>query len=279
MRLGSELRLADSSRARQRREPLRRAHRARSACCAGSIATCRAVRSHRGAVLRPSSPKRRRRAGALRRRRDDVRHPSHRTTSTATRSRLGVAPRAAPRAARHPRQRALETRHADRPGAGRRIRRAATTTSATRSTTSRVQEPHEQLVVERAARIEVQPLPAPLELGAERAVGRRRARRSRPTVAEALLEAYEFAFESPYVRDRRRVRDYARTSFAPGRPDARRGDGPDHADLRRVRVRAGVADVSTPVQRRVRDAQAASARTSRISRSPACARSGWRRAT
>jgi transglutaminase-like putative cysteine protease len=77
-----------------------------------------------------------------------------------------------------------------------------------------VQEPHRELTVSVEHRVEVEPDPVPAssppwELVRDRLPAERGA---------AWQDAYQFAFDSRFVAADRRYADYARPSFAPGRP-------------------------------------------------------------
>jgi transglutaminase-like putative cysteine protease len=98
-----------------------------------------------------------------------------------------------------------------------------------------VQEPHRELTVCVEHRVEVTPEPVPAEMAAWEAV-RDRLHTER---AAAWLDAYQFAFDSRFVTADPRYAEYARPSFAPGRPvlDAardliRRHDSIAASDLR-----------------------------------------------
>lgn len=77
-----------------------------------------------------------------------------------------------------------------------------------------VQEPHRELTVSVEHRVEVTPEPAPAHTPAWEAV-RDRLPADR---AAGWLDAYQFAFDSRFVAAGPRYAEYARPSFAPGRP-------------------------------------------------------------
>ena len=106
-----------------------------------------------------------------------------------------------------------------------------------------VQEPHRQLVVDAYARVDVRAAAQPLLL-----------EQSEPWEAvrdslsdRAGLNAYEFAFPSPYVAFTDDVEAYARQSFWPGRPILAAAMDLTGRIFREFRYRGGVSDVSTPV--------------------------------
>jgi transglutaminase-like putative cysteine protease len=106
-----------------------------------------------------------------------------------------------------------------------------------------VQKPHRTLVVDARSRVEVRPAPRPLA-----------PEQSAPweSVREQLaacdpLDAYELVFESPYVVADDAVRDYARSSFTPGRPILAAAMDLTGRMFREFQYRGGVSDVSTPV--------------------------------
>jgi len=106
-----------------------------------------------------------------------------------------------------------------------------------------VQEPHRQLVVDAHARVEVRAAAQPPVL-----------EQSEPWEAvrdsladDAALNAYEFAFPSPYVAFNDDIEAYARQSFPPGRPVLAAAMDLTAGIFREFRYRGGVSDVSTPV--------------------------------
>jgi transglutaminase-like putative cysteine protease len=107
-----------------------------------------------------------------------------------------------------------------------------------------IQVPHEQLLVDARSRVEVQPAPEPLALGASAPWEDVRRRLE----DDAALQAYEFAFESPYVSASDEVQDYARESFEPGRPILEAALDLTGRISREFEYRGGVSDVSTPVR-------------------------------
>ncbi len=110
-----------------------------------------------------------------------------------------------------------------------------------------VQEPHERLVVDARSRVEVLPMPAALDLAAST---------SWESVAEmlggvsdeALLNSYQFAFDSPYSVADDDVHDYALQSFVPGRPILEAAMDLTTRIYEEFEYRGGVSDVSTPVR-------------------------------
>jgi transglutaminase-like putative cysteine protease len=109
-----------------------------------------------------------------------------------------------------------------------------------------VQQPHKRLIVESRSRVEVLDVQS-RELAASprwEAV-----RQQLPQNAQsATLEAYEFAFDSPYVAVSDDVRDYAALSFTPGRPILEAAMDLTGRIFREFEYRGGVSDVSTPVR-------------------------------
>jgi len=105
-----------------------------------------------------------------------------------------------------------------------------------------VQEPHEELIVDARARVEVRPAAESLILAASEpweAVRRR---------LGDELQAYEFSFDSPYALGNDEVQDYARQSFQPGRPILEAAMDLTGRIFREFEYRGGVSDVSTPVR-------------------------------
>ena len=106
-----------------------------------------------------------------------------------------------------------------------------------------VQKPHRTLVVDAHARVEVRPGAEPLAV-----------ERSAPweTVREqlasyAVRDAYELTFDSPYAVGDDAVRDYALSSFVPGRPILAAAMDLTSRIFGEFEYRGGVSDVSTPV--------------------------------
>lgn len=87
-----------------------------------------------------------------------------------------------------------------------------------RTTHLEIQEPHRRLAVLCRSEIEMvpQPMPLPVLSPAWETVRDR----VRHDLAPDQLEAYEFAFASPYVQVSPGIADFAAKSFAPGRPIA-----------------------------------------------------------
>jgi transglutaminase-like putative cysteine protease len=109
-----------------------------------------------------------------------------------------------------------------------------------------MQSPHQKLVVESRSRVSVEPLAGPLSLD-----------QSPPwdDVATTLkagdatvFEPLKFAFESPYVRWDRELRDYAGPSFAAGRPIFEATMHLTSRIFADFEYKGGVSDVSTPVR-------------------------------
>jgi transglutaminase-like putative cysteine protease len=152
---------------------------------------------------------------------------------------LHLAPR------RHPRQRALETAMLIDPSPAVDSEGKDYFGNPVHYLT--VQEPHDQLVVEARSRIDVQPLPAPLDLAASEPWDETR---DTLTAAgdEMLLQAYQFAFDSPYSVASDDIRDYALQSFWPGRPVLEAAMDLTSRIYREFEYRGGVSDVSTPVR-------------------------------
>ena len=125
-----------------------------------------------------------------------------------------------------------------------------------------VQKPHKRLVVDARSRVEVRP-------AGGNACAPGRARRGRTCASEVAayeaLDAYELAFESPYVVGNEAIHDYALQSFTPGRPilDATM-DPHDAASFASSSTVGSLGRVDAR-RRRVRDAARAFARTSRTS--------------
>jgi len=110
-----------------------------------------------------------------------------------------------------------------------------------------VQEPHDQLVVEARSRIDVQPLPASIDLGAsERWVETRESLAA--AADDTTLQAFQFVFDSPYSVADEDVRDYALQSFVGDRPVLEAAMDLTSRIYREFEYRGGVSDVSTPVR-------------------------------
>ena len=107
-----------------------------------------------------------------------------------------------------------------------------------------MQEPHERLVVDALARVEVLPLGKPRVIEEsepwEGVSGR--------LAGEGVLEPYEFVFDSPHVVASEEVREYARVSFAPNRPILAAAMDLTSRICRDFEYRGGVSDISTPVR-------------------------------
>jgi transglutaminase-like putative cysteine protease len=110
-----------------------------------------------------------------------------------------------------------------------------------------LQEPHDRLVVEARSRVEVLPNGHSLDLGASEAW--EDVRESLAGVAdENLLQAYQFAFDSPYAIANDDIQEYALRSFEPGRPILEATMDLTTRIYREFEYRGGVSDVSTPVR-------------------------------
>jgi transglutaminase-like putative cysteine protease len=110
-----------------------------------------------------------------------------------------------------------------------------------------VQEPHDQLVVEARSRIDVQPLPASIDLGAsERWVETRE--QLAAAADDTMLQAFQFVFDSPYSVADEDVRDYALQSFVGDRPVLEAAMDLTSRIYSEFEYRGGVSDVSTPVR-------------------------------
>ena len=110
-----------------------------------------------------------------------------------------------------------------------------------------VQEPHERLVVDARSRVEVLPMPAALDLAASTA-WERVAEMLGGVSDEALLNSYQFAFDSPYSVANDEVHDYALQSFVPDRPILEAAMDLTTRIYDEFEYRGGVSDVSTPVR-------------------------------
>jgi len=105
-----------------------------------------------------------------------------------------------------------------------------------------VQEPHERLVVDARARVEVQALSEPPD---------REGGEPWEAVRQRLAEdiaVCEFAFDSPYAIGNEDVRSYARRSFEPGCPILAAATDLTGRIFRDFEYRGGVSDVTTPVR-------------------------------
>jgi len=108
-----------------------------------------------------------------------------------------------------------------------------------------IQEPHEQLEVRASARVDVQAAPptAPELSRPWDAV----ARELETTRDADALDAYHFAFDSPYVASNGEIDDYARLSFPPGRPVLAAAMNLTGRIFNDFTYEGGVTSVSTPV--------------------------------
>ena len=139
-----------------------------------------------------------------------------------------------------------------------------------------IQQNHVELVLHALSSIEVadRPIPDAAATPAWEAV-REQALDDRSPEA---LEALEFTFASPYVPLAAELRAYAAASFPPGRPILAGCARADPPHLHRLHLRARRHHPGHRRRCERSRCAAASARTSPTSRSPACARSGCRRA-
>jgi transglutaminase-like putative cysteine protease len=109
-----------------------------------------------------------------------------------------------------------------------------------------VQTPHAELKVNAEARVEVGAgEPVALELSAP---WDRLARQLETARDPAALEAFLFAFDSPYAAGDRAIHDYARGSFPPGRPVLAGAMALTARIFEEFDYEGGVTDVSTPIQ-------------------------------
>jgi transglutaminase-like putative cysteine protease len=111
-----------------------------------------------------------------------------------------------------------------------------------------VQEPHERLIVESRARVEVVSSGAGLDLDASKPWEEVRDLLAEGVADDLLLQTYEFTFDSPYAAGNDEVRDYALRSFLPGRPILEAAMDLTTRIYREFEYRGGVSDVSTPVR-------------------------------
>ena len=146
---------------------------------------------------------------------------------------------------RHPRQRALETAMLIDPSPAVDSQGSDYFGNPVHYLT--VQEPHDQLVVEARSRIDVQPLPASIDLGAsERWVETRESLAA--SADDTMLQAFQFVFDSPYSVADEDVRDYALQSFVGDRPVLEAAMDLTSRIHGEFEYRGGVSDVSTPVR-------------------------------
>jgi transglutaminase-like putative cysteine protease len=109
-----------------------------------------------------------------------------------------------------------------------------------------VQQPHERLIVEARARVDVA---APGPLDARASAAWEDVRQALDGVSEpAELAAHEFRFDSPYVATSEGVHRYAAASFTPGRPLLEAVMDLTGRIFSEFEYRGGVSDVSTPVR-------------------------------
>ena len=146
---------------------------------------------------------------------------------------------------RHPRQRALETAMLIDPSPAVDSQGSDYFGNPVHYLT--VQEPHDQLVVEARSRIDLQPLPASIDLGAsERWVETRESLAA--AADDTTLQAFQFVFDSPYSVADEDVRDYALQSFVGDRPVLEAAMDLTSRIYGEFEYRGGVSDVSTPVR-------------------------------
>ena len=107
-----------------------------------------------------------------------------------------------------------------------------------------VQEPHEQLIVDARARVEVLAPATPSTAEASEPWETVRQR----LADDAGLDSYEFAFDSPYSIADDDVHEYAQQSFEPNRPILAAAADLTARIFRDFEYRGGVSDVSTPVR-------------------------------
>lgn len=107
-----------------------------------------------------------------------------------------------------------------------------------------LQEPHERLVVDARARVEVLESVGTLALLASEPWEAVRQR----LLDEAALHAYELSFDSPYSIANEDVCSYAALSFTPGRPILEATMDLTDRIFHDFEYRGGVSDVSTPVR-------------------------------
>ena len=254
------------------------ARAARPSCCRARVGDLPALSD---ALTRSYLSARRRVAAhrdASRSDRELPRHATRRPTTTTSRSRS---------CHNELRLDAARDRHAaarsapqlrDRAGAVG-ARAGSSTTSATRPTSSRVEEPHDRMVL----------IGARARSSVARARRRRRSwtagvgggarRRARATRGPAGSTRSSSCFESPLVAGRARARGVRRAVVRrrAGRCSRRRSTSPAASTPTSRTTRRDLGRHAG--RRRAARARAASARTSRTSRSPACARSACPRAT
>jgi transglutaminase-like putative cysteine protease len=109
-----------------------------------------------------------------------------------------------------------------------------------------VQQPHERLIVEARARLDVV---APDPFDARAGAAWEDVLQALDRVSEpSALAAHEFRFDSPYVATSEDVHRYAAVSFAPGRPLLEAVMDLTGRIFSEFEYRGGVSDVSTPVR-------------------------------
>lgn len=108
-----------------------------------------------------------------------------------------------------------------------------------------VQEPHDQLLLDALSRVEVHPLEQPYVLDAsppwESIAGQL------ATGEGSAIAAQQFVFDSPQIATSRPVREYAQSSFEPGRPVLALAMSLTERIFDEFKYEGGVSDVSTPV--------------------------------
>jgi transglutaminase-like putative cysteine protease len=108
-----------------------------------------------------------------------------------------------------------------------------------------VQQPHERLVVEARSRVEVfaaEPLNLAVSAPWEAVL------HSLGSPESDVLQAHQFAFDSPYVATGDSIQDYAAQSFPSGRPILEAVMDLTGRMFREFEYQGGVSDISTPVQ-------------------------------
>ena len=109
-----------------------------------------------------------------------------------------------------------------------------------------IQTPHDRLTVTAESRVEVVAgQPVALELSAP---WDQLARELETARDAAALEAFQFAFDSPYAASDEAVHDYARASFAPGQPVLTSAMSLTGRIFGEFKYEGGVTDVSTPIR-------------------------------
>ena len=116
-----------------------------------------------------------------------------------------------------------------------------------------VQVPHRELLVHARARILVE---AGAPVAPDASPAREEVARRLETARDAeTLDAYQYAFDSPYVASEDDVYDFARASFAPGRPVLAAAMHLTTRIFEEFYYQGAVTDVSTPVSEVLRTRQ------------------------